>query len=78
VTQRRPQVLIEGTKGRLLIRAWGKGWRVKATAFDGDVTTELLMAGHAAKLLQEVTRSITGEPELQFVSRGIRHIEDHG
>lgn len=77
MTKPRPRLVIEGAGGRVVIRCWGKGWRIKATAYDGDVVKEMALATHAASLLQEITRSMFEDPDLKLLTSGIRHIADH-
>lgn len=77
VTKRRPSLTMQGANGTVTIRAWGKGFRIKATLNNGDEAAEMELAAHAAKLMQEVTRSIVGDPTLVFKTGPMRHIDDH-
>jgi len=78
MTRRRPSVTLEGENGSVTIRAWGKGFRIKATMTNGDEIAEMRLAAHAANLLQEVWRSMVGDPTATLKAGPIRHISDHG
>ena len=77
MTKRRPSFTIKGDRGEVTVRCWGNGYRIKATAYDGDAAVEALLAAHTISLMQEVTRSVAGDPDMRLHLASLRHIDDH-